>query len=496
MSKPLKPRHPLFRCLLTGLTLLAAVSAGVWLLFPGGLLHHWLQPVPLLDPATPRIQGVYTLAEVHLESDAKSRAAAYVLIKVPAFPDCSRGENKDGMTLYSLRGGPMLRNGTATDPNSPIIQATGQTSEGDVLPLPWMIVGDAVNPKYVRVDIPSGYSNACRFVDLTLVTRTGPFPRWRIDRLPSMKQIIPASATPQTSQTIQGIRVSARAWRMRHEIYLQLLPVLPLGSHQWELGPRQSWSEWEKGDQPAAVDKDTLNYQPIEGRGSHFTEADTRWYGSLMTILPADYHSASKFVRLDCGLIQFETLDEAVTFPDVSVQHEIVAGASQNPQDDEYQTFYVFVPKAVTLTTPSGIAVTLPTQGKESQANGNGLMAGDINVRLSVKPSYRPEDLPSSPLVHQFGKPVTIRVDFAPADSLITWSTQPGDTQSYGLRRPMNPKWSEKLSGQKMQKVPLQIAPPNHENLTVIIHQRTEIQTIPLSFTVPVAGTPPPDFRR
>ncbi len=473
------------------LAILAAIGAGIWFSLPGGFLHHWFQPDPQLDPATARTQSGYTLAEAHAENDASSSAAAFVLIQVPSLPQCQRENEQDGYTLYALPGGGIGPYNSFTTPSTgPVIQVTGQTSEGDVLPLSWQIVGDARNPKFLRVDIPGGYSNACRFVDITLVTRTGAFPKWRIARLPSMRQNIPDAPKVQTAQAMQGISISARSWHSGHQVYLQVLPVLPPGSHQWEIGPRQSWSEWEKFDQQHTP-TDPLNYKPIEGRSGHFTQNDALWFGSLTTMFPGDYRSASKFVRLDCGLIQFETLDERVTFPSVSIQHDL-ENSGQTPDYDAGQTYYLTVPRPITLTTPSGIAVTLPAQGTNTSSAD--LLSGDINVRLTVKPSYPSSELPHSPLVRQFRKPVAVTIQFTPPDSSNGWMNLSDDTKNYTLLRPENPKWRFKMTRQQMQQTPLHLAPPSRRDLTIIVRQRVELQRIPLSFTVPVAETPPADI--
>ena len=451
--------------MLTALIALSAVGAGIWLALSGGFLHRWFQPAPLLDPATPRIQGSYTLAEVHTEEDAASYAAAYVLIKIPAIPNCQRKGDQDGLTLYSL-------------PNGPIVQATGQTSEGDVLPLPWMFAGDTSGPKYLRVDIPGGYSNACKFIDITLVTRTGAFPKWRITRLPFMRHDIPDNPAVQTAQTVNGISVTARAWRMRHEIYLQLRPILPPGSHQWEFVNQQSWGMWEKFDQPHRLYADVENAPPIEGRNGRFTGNDTVWYGGLTMRLPADYRSASRFVRLDCGLRQFETLDERVTFPNVSIR------------PGQMQDYYVSVPAPLTRMTLSGLAVTLPEQG----TGGTTSMSGFINFALTVQPLVSPDELPRSPLVQQFHQPIAVNVQPIPSEEIGIRSVEPGDTHTYSLSLPMNPKWVSVKSAKEMLYTPRFVEPPPRKNLTVILRQRVDIQTIPLSFTVPVADTSPPDF--
>ncbi len=489
-------RRPGSRRVIAVLAVLSIICPLVWLAFWGGSLYHWFQPAPQLDSSTPRVQGGYTLAEAHVEGSANPTVAAFVLIQPPSLPDCQSENEEDGYTLYALPGGsPGPYNRFTTPPTAPIIQATAQTSEGDVLPLTWWIVGDTHAPKYLRVDIPGGYSNACRFMDITLVTRTGAFPKWRIMRLPSMRRNIPDAPTVQTMQNVKGIPVSARAWRIHKEAFLQLLPILPPASHQWEIASADARSEFEKFGQAHAPDPDPVFYRPIEGRSGQFTPNDTgsgsKWFGSLITRFPADYRSSSRYVRLDCDLVQFETLEERVTFPNVSIRpytYSNGTGEAKMPNVD--QAYYLSVPKPITLTTASGVSVTLPVQGKSE----TGVADGRINVYLSVKRSYSTGELPNSPLTRQFGKPVTIGLDFTPPNYAGGWAIGPDDTNDYELQRDQNPNWSFKLPREQMQKIPLYLAPPSRRNLTVIVRQRAELQRLPLSFTVPVADKTPPDI--
>ena len=405
----------------------------------------------------------------------------YLFVRPPTFPEC-RQAGRDDVGDYDYE---------PPYTTLPLAQATARTSSGDVAPLPWRIVGDADGPQYLRLEIPGGYSRDCLSLDVTLVPNSGPFPRWRITRLPVMRHII--SDTPQITNrvTANGLTATTSAWRSRHEVFLQVRPNLRPKSHHWELMMNGQWSEWEKFGQLHT--QIASGRQPIEGRDGVFTFMDKTPYGNLTAQFPGDYRSASRYVRMECGLRQFETLDETVTFHNLTVSEEKFGGASE-------KAYRLIVPQPITLTTPSGIAVTLPAQGVHTFMN---VFAQSVNVQLTANLHFEAAELPHSPLVQQFGKPPTVSINFAPPQQLSSWSTGSGGTQTYQLRLPSNPimntpqgdkAWLRSLKTKNP--IPTSLDAPSHlKNLTVIVHQRVDIQTIPMTFTVPVSNTPPPDVK-
>ncbi len=461
------------------LVVLAVLTgAAVWYVSYRGGWQSVVKIQPTLDPSSPRSQNGYTVASVAAINDPTDTGAVSVLIVPPSFPSCSPGyRSPDGVVAYDMTNGQ----------KPSIVQASAHLSSGDTTSVKWDFVGDgSPAPRYLRLTLPGGYSNDARFADITLVPASGPFPRWRIARLPYMHQNLPDHPAIVDHITKSGIASEAHAYRVRDQIYFRVLPTLPANSHQWELTGNSPTMQFEKQDRPHQGTPYTRF--PIEGRGANFTPKDLSNIGALIYSTSTNYRSASRYARLECTLHQFETIDERVTFPSVAVVKDLESSGHRQGYGD-MNTYCISVAKPITLLTPSGLVVTLPAQSKNNRYE-----AGKINFSLTVKPIISPLELPASLLIKQFGKSISISVKMASPDELSGWSIDPGETQHYVLWPPQNPRWSGKMSIKEMRETPLFLAPPPRRDFTIIIHERVELQTIPMTFTVPVSDTLPPAF--
>lgn len=461
-------RRPLARL---GLLALLLAGAATWYVAARGGWVNALHLPPVLDASTPRSQNGYTLTRI--ETAAGTGEIAFLFVRPPAFPKIMGHYcDSDGYTVYE----------TDFHTVGPLSQATAQTSTGDTTPLGWTIVGDASGPQFYRIAVPGGYSNDCLFLNVTLVPSIGPFPRWRITRLPNMRRAITEAPKLTDSVTKNGATVSVRAWHQWHATVLQTHVQLPPKSRQWEVATADVRSEWETyGTQHG---HQGFYVSPLFRRGPVLMDRTV----PLLIRLPAPYRSASKFASLDYELREFETYDEPVTFHNVAVQCE-----RESDHVSDVATYYVTLSHPLRVTTPSGIAVTLPTQG---QRLNNSREAGAFNLLVSVEPkAQQPEgvlSLKASPLGHAFSKPVKISLalpqTYASVASLPETASQPA---WYALSLPRYPAWHfpPKAASPTLNRA----KPPPSTDLTIIVHQRVDLQTIPMTFTVPVADTPPPD---
>ena len=474
-------RRPLARL---GLLALLLAGAATWYVAARGGWVNALHLPPVLDASTPRSQNGFTLEDIQTpEDDGRSNDgrsnddsgdAAVLLIRPSAFPNLpTHYQTSEGVFVY----------GSSFDTRSIPIQASAQTSNGDVTPLNWKIIGTQAEPQFYRVEVPGGYSSECRYITVTLVPGNGPFPRWRITRLPNMRHAIPDA--PQVTDSVMkaGITTTAVAWRGRHRIFLRVRPILPPNSHQWDFAANDRWSEWESHDRRRADGATT--WPPILSRGGVFTRQDTTASGIPSMDFPAPYRSASRYVRADCELRQFETYDEQVTFHDLAVKWD-----EEQYRSSRARYGYLVLPRTLTATTSSGIVVRLPAQGQGQQQS----LYASLSFLLSTKPKMGEEvALPNSPLARTFGKPVNTHITFAPDYSIESEETQKGvEGTRFMVNTPRNPAWHPTPEGVKP--IPFSAdLPPVLKDFTVILHQRVDLQTIPMTFTVPVSDTPPPD---
>jgi len=464
-------QRPLARFAL--LALLLAGTAAWYVTVRGGWINALHLP-PVLDASTPRSQNGFTLVDI---KPAHGEIAAYLFVRPPAFPKTSNHyRGSDGDYIY----------GSNFESSGPLVQVAAQTSNGDVTPLNWTIIGTQDEPQFYCIEIPGGYSDDCRDMNITLVPVSGPFARWHITRLPKMRRVIPDPPKITDSLTTSGVTTTAQAWRSRHWITVQVRPTLPPHSHQWELATNERWSQWETFDQPHG--RGPAIRMPIQGRGGMFTREDVAYRGALTTDLYAPYRSASQYMQVDCELRQFETYDESVTFHNIAIKCN----------EEEYQlshdrSGYLALRHPLTATTPSGIAVTLPTQGQGQHQP----MFGSLNFLLSTKPRVGRNEvvltLPQSPLARAFGKPVKTRLAFSPSDVVQSESLATGtEAVQYSVYLPRNPAWHPTPKG--VSPIPFyEDLPTTLKDFTVIIRQRVDLRTIPMAFTVPVSDTPPPD---
>ena len=473
----LRPRSCRAKSVMRIAAIAALAGAALCLVSYRGGWKSFVKIQPILDPSSPRSQSGYLLASVTAMDDPQNIGAVSMLIVPPSFPSCSvRDHAPDGTVSYQLDD----------KKNSFIVQASVHMSSGDTANVGWDIVGTDVAPKYLRLTIPGGYSNSCRFADITLVPSNGPFPRWRIAHLPYMRQNIPDHPTLVDHITKDGVSTTVHAYWFRQGVSLRTFPIIPSHSHQWELTTDNIVPPYDRFS--LHHDGSPMTRFPVEGREGRFTKKDLSSIGALAFDYSAPYLSANRYVRIDCNLKQFETCDEHVTFPNTAIVKD-PENSGHRQEYGDMNTYYISVAKPITLLTPSGLAVTLPAQGKNNRYE-----ADKINFSLTVKPNISPSELPKSPLIKQFGKPITISVNMASPDDLSGGSIDPGSTQHYILWPPQNPKWSGKLSIKEIRHTPVFVAPPLHRDFTVILHERVELQTIPMTFTVPVSDTLPPGF--
>ena len=490
-------RRPRGRILLAAV-ILAAV-AGWYVTTRGGWVNALRLP-PTLDASTPRSQNGWVLEALQLPGEQqKQDGEAFVGFRYenvnseagfgPGYVDTA-----DAFGLWLTPPPGDLTAGTSSGPSSnpakdPFV-ALARLSTGDTLTLPCQVCssteyvppGETVRP-FVFVTLPTGYPNTCRFVDFTLSDRHGHTAHWRVSRLPRMRHAIAPPVKVTDAVTKNGVTMSAHAWywssHPRSPMAQAILrPILPANSHQWDVVTLKQERDWE----PYAREASPLLYAnsgvPILARNGVFDSPNEMFDGGGIRVngVETPYPRTNNFLKLTTELRQFETYDEPITLHNVVVGH------------DDY-SYCLILTKPFSFTTPSGVTVTLPVQGVEVSKKKLPIQPDRLRVLVRVKPriTFEPTlySLPNSPLARTYGKPVQLDLQFAPPYRRSYWNNEKDSSPAeYNLSLPHDPK--------DFPKIPP--PPPVLKDFTLIVHQRVDIQAIPMTFTVPIADHAPPTY--
>ena len=495
-------QRPLLRFALLGL--LPAGGAAWYVAARGGWANIQNLP-PLLDASTPRTQNGFTLLDIQRPGQIQGRFAK---VNYPANTDPNVIDTADAFGLWikppsfpdNLLSGAV---DSETSRFGKALSVTARLSTGETLPLVWHLRDDEWPPpgqasqRLLFVALPSGYSDACRFVDFTIADQSGHAAHWRVTQIPRMRHAIPRPAIFTTTITQDGITMSAQAWhdqpgQINGQVNYLLRPMLPQNSHQWEIVKTDEWQEWEPFAYEGHIPLSEHSGTPILGRNGVFKAIlESRYGGGFYNFAGGDpYPEVNHFLRLTCALQQFETYDEPVTFHNVAVQYD-----ADGYRLDHEKNYFLALSKPLTVTTPSGVTVTLPVQGQRFQPL---LYANDLNFMVRVQPQIEAETvlhpLPNSPLARTFSKPVQISLTFPLPSHLEGWSyDQSGALASCAMSLPPNPAWHFTPKG--LPDVPYhRDLPPVLKDFTVIIRQRVDLRTIPMTFTLPITNYAPPDY--
>lgn len=185
-----------------------------------------------------------------------------------------------------------------------------------------------------------------------------------------------------------------------------------------------------------------------------------------------DYRTLQK-TTLHATLRQFDTYDEKVTFKDLDLVPfgSATLGRLGFPGGPRFLS----LPQARSLTTPSGITVTLPAQIGLQPEDMNAVGNGNIDalwMRIQVEPKTRLSQLPDSPLFRKHGRDITIKLEILAPNTLISYAA---DNTFTGLKIGLSyPKSVTHL-----------------DELTLIVRQRVDLQTVPVAIQVPISKPAP-----
>ena len=187
-------------------------------------------------------------------------------------------------------------------------------------------------------------------------------------------------------------------------------------------------------------------------------------YTNLEGISPVPY-GTKKHTILYATLHQYDIYEERVTFKDLNLE----PFPARVKQKFYFTPRFLLLKQAVTATTPSGVSLTLPIQGAATPANFNGGGNPDaLFIQIHTSPNQREALLPNSPLFKKYGKPVRIKLECTPPNTLV-WYRADNTYKTIAIGLP-------------------DLAKATHLNaLTLIVRQRVDLQSIPVSIRVPIS---------
>lgn len=220
--------------------------------------------------------------------------------------------------------------------------------------------------------------------------------------------------------------------------------------HPWEVEPLAKTMEWEPS---GYLPEEMFGFAPTRKVGSIVKFGGQYFFGGNSLPYPHDSH----FVRLSARLQEFETYTETITFPNTSVirtKYGYRFAAGRCPQ---------------TIISPSGVKVIL--MGMSLQNNTEAHDVEDVNISLGASFTRKITSLPHSPLWQSYRRPVTVTLETS------------APCQAYGSM----------FIGNVGDYSYLMSNPPTKQmkHFSVTIHQRVDLRTVPMTFTLPVGSKPP-----
>ena len=204
----------------------------------------------------------------------------------------------------------------------------------------------------------------------------------------------------------------------------------------------------------------------------HATEPER--YTGIRRAMPRLPYGKAKATTIRATLCRYAALEERVTFRNLDL----------NPPADGWGTKegeaprFLALKSPLTVTTTSGIQITLPAQNVrrfEELSSGYNGPAGLLFIRLQTTPNQPGVALPLSPLYRKYRKPVLIEINNA------------DDPAHYSSDYPDN---AAKIIGINVP----QLGTVMHlDTLTLVIRQRINLQEVPIAVRVPIdrAATEP-----
>jgi len=200
--------------------------------------------------------------------------------------------------------------------------------------------------------------------------------------------------------------------------------------------------------------------------GSNFPRTE-----ALESMGRSDYRT-QKQATIYATMRQYDLLEEKVTFTNLDLAP---SKASDGPSR------VLSLAQARSITTPGGITITLPAQSYNAMPPGIRGRADLIFIRVDVSPgAKRIASLPSSPLWRRHHRPISLQI----AQGVL----MPWGIDFYYHDVPLN-------YGLVTVSLPNLKTATQLDELSLMVRQRADLQTVPIAIQVPISKPVPPKAR-
>lgn len=373
----------------------------------------------IIDTAHPAIQGPFTILGIDVIDGSSTYSFPKKLVSMSQGSSNSLKEWDTGVWVkVDMPDGAFFQ---TPDPGvkNPTFTAALVMPDKQRIPLTWKVCSGPVG-LVALVDIPPGCPPSVKLADLELKSDTGEYARWRIKPSAGVSGFtaVTASEPPLPS----GVSVAG---------------TISLETERWYKpeSPRLDFNV-RRGQHPIEANNIQVQFEnepPNYVRGNDFHGTNMIYRSDVLTYRSNPFAPFWKYAHraaITADVAEFETLDETVIFRHVPLKK--VNGK-----------FVIAPDKAVSLTTPSGIAVTLLEAAKQSNITSKADQRDDsrhlktaVIYKVKVETADGQEGLPKSPLTRKYHVPAapTSSATGAPLNAVNFYSMQSGGVNDPGVK--------------------------------------------------------------
>ncbi len=386
---------------------------------------------------------------------------------------------------------------TASSRQSPFYTVFATSPDGGSFRIPWHYEGGCLpgggepcvdtrsastSPHIIAVVIPAGYPADLHAINVTISDPYHHTATWHLTNLPRMRKVTGSIVRPTYQKDGAVVSLSAvrymddldnNGWPLVH-LHMSIDKLPDNAKHHWSLfqssfqRPSLMWAPYKMPWMRSTSDQSERHSANEFWNFSHGHAFSDEFY-----TIKSPYVRDNDVATFHGMLVQYETRVDSIHLRNIQVD-TIAASIGGYPDD----TYSLYLRHKQEIISGSGLTFELPAQHK-SQKTFQLMAPFSLNLLWCLKPvspghnSATAAMLPDSPLCRQYRKPVSV------------WFEASADGKPlgvcYGLPDRSDP------SGPVMVHFPAEEPLPHFiHNLKIIVHQRVDIQRIPITLSAEV----------